>query len=65
MANAFENQIENRNYLYPNTFNFTLTKYQKVSFFSKSANIPGISLGNAKTTNISKKFRCSWRYIRV
>jgi hypothetical protein len=44
---AFENQIENRNFLSPIGFKFTLAKEQKVSFFCNSARIPEISLGTA------------------
>jgi hypothetical protein len=47
MASEFGNQIENRNFLSPVGFNFTLANYQKVSFFSNSAAIPEIILGNA------------------
>ena len=42
---AFENQIQNRNFLSPIGFKFTLAKNQKVSFFCNSARIPEISLG--------------------
>lgn len=41
------NQIENRNYLSPVGFRFTLTRYPKVAFFSNRGNIPGMSLGVA------------------
>jgi len=41
------NQIDNRNFLSPVGFRFTLSKYPKVSFFSNKANIPGIALGVA------------------
>jgi len=44
---AFENQIENRNFLSPIGFKFILAKEQKVSFFCNSARIPEISLGTA------------------
>ena len=47
MANPFANQIQNRNFLAPVGFKFTLAKYPKVSFFSNSARIPEISLGTA------------------
>ena len=47
MANAFGGQIQNRNFLSPIGFKFILTKYPKVSFFSNSTRIPGISLGVA------------------
>ena len=45
MANVFGKQIENRNFLSPIGFKFTLAKYPKVDFFSNSSRIPEISLG--------------------
>ena len=47
MANPFANQIQNRNFLAPVGFKFTLAKYPKVDFFSNSARIPELSLGTA------------------
>ena len=47
MASAFSNQIQNRNFLSPVGFKFTLAKYPKVSFFCNSSKIPEISLGTA------------------
>ena len=47
MADPFANQIQNRNFLAPVGFKFTLAKYPKVAFFSNSARIPEISLGTA------------------
>ena len=47
MADPFINQIQNRNFLAPVGFKFTLAKYPKVSFFSNSARIPELSLGTA------------------
>jgi len=44
---AFPQQIENRNFLSPIGFKFTLAKDKKVSFFSNSCRIPEISLGTA------------------
>jgi hypothetical protein len=44
---AFDNQIQNRNFLSPTGFKFTLAKYPKVSFFCNSARIPEITLGTA------------------
>ena len=44
MAAPFVNQIQNRNFLAPVGFKFTLGKYPKVDFLSMSANIPDISL---------------------
>ena len=47
MADPFANQIQNRNFLAPVGFKFTLAKYPKVSFFSNSARIPELTLGTA------------------
>ena len=47
MADPFANQIQNRNFLAPVGFKFTLAKYPKVTFFSNSARIPELSLGTA------------------
>ena len=41
------NQIENRNFLSPTGFKFTLTRFPKVSFFCNEANIPNLTLGIA------------------
>ena len=46
-SSAFRNQIQNRNFLAPVGFKFTLAKYPKVDFFSNSARIPELSLGTA------------------
>jgi hypothetical protein len=42
-TNAFANQIQNRNYLSPIGFKFTLAKEPKVTFFCNSAKIPEIN----------------------
>ena len=47
MVTAFDNQIQNRNFLSPVGFKFTLAKEPKVSFFCNSASIPEITLGNS------------------
>ena len=47
MASAFGNQIQNRNFLSPVGFKFTLAKYPKVSFFCNSSRIPELILGTA------------------
>ena len=47
MARAYENQIENRNFLSPIGFQFSLSKVPKTTFFSNSARIPDLSLGTA------------------
>ena len=46
-GSAFRNQIQNRNFLSPIGFKFTLAKEPKVDFFSNSCRIPEISLGTA------------------
>ena len=45
MTNIFGKQIENRNFLSPIGFKFSLARYPKVDFFSNSSRIPEISLG--------------------
>jgi hypothetical protein len=40
-------QIENRNFLQPTQFLFTLAKTPKVSFYSNTSNIPAMNLGIA------------------
>ena len=47
MTNAFANQIQNRNFLSPVGFKFTIAKTPKVNFFCNSARIPEINLGVA------------------
>jgi hypothetical protein len=47
MASAFGNQIQNRNFLSPVGFKFSLAKYPKVSFFCNTARIPELNLGTA------------------
>ena len=47
MTNAFANQIQNRNFLSPLGFRFSLAKIPKVNFFCNSARIPEINLGIA------------------
>lgn len=47
MAPVFDNQIQNRNYLSPIGFKFTLAKEPKAVFFCNAARIPEITLGTA------------------
>ena len=47
-SNPFDKQIQNRNYLSPIGFKFTLAKAPKVSFFSNTAQIPGLSINAAE-----------------
>ena len=47
VSNAYSNQIQNRNFLSPVGFKFTLNRAPKVAFFGNSTNIPGMTLGIA------------------
>ena len=49
-TNAFTRQIQNRNFLSPAGFKFSLAKAPKVDFFSQSVSIPNIDLGEAVQT---------------
>ena len=46
-AQPTRNQVENRNFLQPTQFLFTLSKAPKVSFYSNTSNIPSMTLGLA------------------
>jgi hypothetical protein len=48
MTTAFDKQINNRNFLSPVGFKFTLAKEPKISFFCNTAKIPEISLSLAQ-----------------
>ena len=55
MANTFyDKQIKNRNFLSPTGFKFNLARTPKVDFFSNSARIPGITLGDIMVGNYLK-----------
>ena len=54
MACNFPNQINNRNFLSPVGFKFTLSKNPKIPFFCNSARIPEISLGTAMQPTYDK-----------
>ena len=43
-VSQFRNQIQNRNFLSPTGFQFSLSKHPKVDFFCTSATLPPISL---------------------
>lgn len=42
---TWSKQLENRNFLSPIGFKFSLARFPKVSYFCQSANIPAINLG--------------------
>ena len=48
MSNAYKRQIQNRNFLSPVGFKFSITRAPKLSYFTNSATIPGMSLGVAE-----------------
>ena len=55
MANTFyDKQIKNRNFLSPTGFKFNIARTPKVDFFSSSARIPGITLGEIMVGNYLK-----------
>ncbi len=54
VGNPFDKQVENRNFLSPLGFKFTLNRAPKVAFFGNSANIPSMTLGVAVQTNYLK-----------
>ena len=55
MANSFfAKQVSNKNYFSPVGFKFNLARAPKVDFFSNSARIPGITLGEINVGNYLK-----------
>ena len=54
-TSPFSNQIQNRNFLSPVGFKFTLAKEPKVAFFCNSARIPEITLGVAQQPTYLKR----------
>ena len=48
------NPIENRNFLAPTGFRFTLERNPAVAFFCNQANIPSLDLGVAQQTSYLK-----------
>ena len=50
-SKVFDRQIQNRNFLSPIGFRFTLARYPKVSFFSNSARIPELTMSVATQPN--------------
>jgi|TARA_B100001939_G_scaffold44422_1_gene34259 hypothetical protein len=51
MSNAYKRQIQNRNFLSPVGFKFTLARAPKLAFFTNSVNLPGVSLGVAEQSS--------------
>ena len=53
--NIYYKQLDNRNYMSPIGFQFSISRYPKVSFFSNKAGLPEISLGGAEQSNYLKQ----------
>ena len=53
-TNPFSKQLDNRNFLSPIGFEFTLAKYPKVSFMCNSAKIPQITLETTQQSTYLK-----------
>ena len=60
MANL-SRQLENRNYLSPTGFKFTLDKSPGAAFFCNQANIPDINLGDNRANKLLETNSCSRR----
>ena len=48
MADSWQGQIENRNFLSPIGFKFVLSDFPKVTYFAQNANIPAISVNQVE-----------------
>ena len=46
-SNVYEKQIQNRNYLAPTGFKFTVSRAPKISYFGNQVNLPSLTLGIA------------------
>ena len=57
VANAYQRQIKNRNFLAPTGFKLVVNRSPKVAFFSNAANLPGITLGEAIQPTYLKIFQ--------
>ena len=55
MSNIYYKQIDNRNYMSPIGFEFSIARFPKVSFFCNTASLPQISLGGAEQANYLKQ----------
>ena len=53
-VSPFRNQIQNRNFLSPTGFQFSLSKHPKVDFFCTSARLPEINLQLAQQSSYLK-----------
>ena len=55
MANIYYKQLDNRNYMSPIGFEFSIARFPKVSFFCNTASLPQITLGGAEQANYLKQ----------
>ena len=54
-SNIYYKQLDNRNYMSPIGFTFSIARFPKVSFFSNKAALPPITLGGAEQSNYLKQ----------
>lgn len=54
MMDIYYKQLQNRNYMTPIGFEFSIARFPKVSFFSNKATLPEITLGGAEQSNYLK-----------
>lgn len=54
MSNIYYKQLDNRNYMSPIGFRFSIARFPKVTFFSNQASVPEISLGVANQPSYLK-----------
>ena len=55
MADIFYKQLDNRNYMSPIGFEFSIARFPKVTFFCNTASLPQITLGGAEQSNYLKQ----------
>ena len=55
MANIYYKQLDNRNYMSPIGFEFSIARFPKTTFFANTASLPQISLGGAEQANYLKQ----------
>ena len=54
-TSGFRQQIENRNFLSPTGFHFSVVRAPKVSYFGYQVNVPGLDLGVVEQNNYLSK----------
>ena len=54
-TNIYYKQLDNRNYMSPIGFSFSIARFPKVSFFSNKASLPSVTLGSVEQANYLKQ----------